>query len=106
MLTVRFCGFNDVVLGTTQTRGKAHLQLGNALLVLRGPRQHRKLPRLDTGTISEIRAASFMSAYRIIFSGLSRHSLNFGEGESHGRDIIAETPSPSPSATSSTTSGH
>lgn len=105
MPTVRFGVFNDVVLGTAQTRGETILQLANALLILRGFRQHRKFPRLDTRTIPEIRKTDFMNAYRIVVGGLSRQSLDVGKGEPHRRGIVSKTPSPS-SSTASTASGH
>lgn len=63
VLTVRFGGFNDVVLGTTQTRGKAVLQLTDALLILRGFRQHRKFPRLAMRTISATPTTDFLEAH-------------------------------------------
>ena len=106
MRTVCFGGFNDVVLGTTQTCGEAILQLANALFVLRRFRQHRKFPRLDIGTVSEIRAAGFINAHRIVVSGLSRHSLNIGESESHRGDVIGKTPSSPSSVAPSASSGH
>jgi len=62
------------------------------------------LPR--TRTISESHANRLQKAYRIVFGRLSGHGLDVSKGESHRREAVGKTPSPSSSTSPSATSGH